>query len=64
MTTDLRLRSIRISDATWERWQAMAKDSGMSVTALITKSVDQLAAAQAVVMKLSWELAASKKEEG
>lgn len=40
LPTTLRPRSIKISAATWERWQAQARDRSLSVTALIVEQMD------------------------
>ena len=46
----------------WERWQAMAASSGLSVTALIVRSVDGSPGALAEVASLRDEVERLKRE--
>lgn len=64
MATELKARSIKISDGTWERWQVMAAQAGVSVTGLIAQSVDDLPAAQARVAELAMALVKLEKLRG
>lgn len=41
MASDLKHRSIKISNPMWERWQRQASAAGVSVTALIVRSMDR-----------------------
>lgn len=44
MAAEAKLRSIKVPDDTWERWQKEAKVLGISVTALIIQRVDRVRA--------------------
>lgn len=54
MASELKARSIKISDEMWDRWKALAGDAG--VTALISKSVDGYPALEARISSLETEL--------
>lgn len=58
----LKVRTMKLDDATWERWQAEAKAAGISVAALIAKRMEAgPAVAKAKVKALEADIAALDK---